>query len=317
VIKFLRGPLHIPEKREALLALTLAAMIWGANAPISKWTLQFISVETLAFIRFYFAFILFYLIFRPNLKVKKKDIPLMFLCGFIGISLHIPFLYIGLTLTGAINAAIIASSIPILSLFFSSFFLKEKISRKFVIGGMVGLFGVIFIVLEPIFEEGLSKDLLGNVFLLGSAITFIIYEVISKKLTKRNYHAKTITTYSYLIGLVTFLPFYLIDITQNGIYFMNSQALRGIFFILFFSSLVAIPLWQWGISKLEVSRVGFFLYLDPVVAFIVAFFLLGEIISHPMIIGAILIFVGLYVAENTLHFPHFHLYHSHIKKIRG
>jgi drug/metabolite transporter (DMT)-like permease len=313
----LKGPIHIPEKREALLAITIAAMIWGANAPISKWTLQFISVETLAFIRFYFAFIIFYLIFKPNLKIAKKDIPLMFLCGFIGISIHIPLLYIGLTLTGAINAAIIASSVPILTLFFSRFFLKEKISKKFIIGGLLGLFGVIFIILEPLFEEGLSNNLVGNLLLLGAVVSFIIYEIISKKLTKKNYHATTITTYSYLIGFISFLPFYLMDITKNGIYFLNSQTLIGIFYILFFSSLIAIPLWQWGISKLEISRVGFFLYLDPVVAFIVAFFLLGEIVTVHMLIGALFIFIGLYIAENTLHFPHFHLYHAHMKKHKG
>jgi len=314
---YLKGPIHVPEKREALLAITIAAMIWGANAPISKWTLQFISVETLAFIRFYFAFIIFYLIFKPNLKIAKKDIPLMFLCGFIGISIHIPLLYIGLTLTGAINAAIIASSVPILTLFFSRFFLKEKISKKFLIGGLLGLFGVIFIILEPLFEEGLSNNLIGNLLLLGAVISFIIYEIISKKLTKRNYHAATITTYSYLIGFISFLPFYLMDITKNGIYFLNSQTLIGIFYILFFSSLTAIPLWQWGISKLEISRVGFFLYLDPVVAFTVAFFLLGEIVTLHMLIGTLFIFIGLYIAENTLHFPHFHLYHAHMKKRIG
>lgn len=313
---FLKAPIHVPEKREALLAITIAAMIWGANAPISKWTLQFISVETLAFIRFYFAFIIFYLIFRPSLKVAKKDIPLMFLSGFIGISIHIPLLYIGLSLTGAINAAIIASSIPILTLFFSRFFLKEKISRKFMIGGILGLFGVVFIVLEPIFEEGFSDNLAGNLILLGAAVSFIVYEIISKRLTKRNYHATTITTYSYLIGFISFLPFYLMDITKNGIYFLNSQALSGIFYILFFSSLMAIPLWQWGISKLEISRVGFFLYLDPVVAFTVAFFLLGEVVTWHMLIGALFIFIGLYIAENTLHFPHFHLYHAHMKNKR-
>ena len=314
---FLKGPIHVPEKREALFAITIAAIIWGANAPISKWVLQFISVETLAFIRFYFAFIIFYLIFRPSLKVARKDMLLMFLSGFIGISLHIPLLYIGLTLTGAINAAIIASSVPILTLFFSWFFLKEKISKKFLVGGIIGITGTLFIVLEPIFEQGFSPNLLGNLLLLASAFCFILYEVISKKLAKRKYSANTITTYSYLIGFISFLPFYLMDITKNGVYFLNTQALSGVFYILFFSSLIAIPLWQWGISKLEVSRVGFFLYLDPVVAFTVAFFLLGEIVTYQMLVGASFIFIGLYIAENTFHYPHFHLYHAHMRKHNG
>lgn len=316
-MEFIKKPFHVLEKREALLAITLSAMIWGANAPISKWTLQFVSVETLAFVRFYFAFIIFYIIFRPNLKVKKNDIPMMFLCGFIGISLHIPLLYLGLTLTNAINAAIIASSIPIFTLFFSSFFLKEKISNRLLIGGLIGLFGVVFIILEPIFEEGFSDNLTGNFLLLCSALAFIIYEIISKKLNKRNYHANTITIYSYLIGFISFLPFYLIDISKNGVYFLNTEAFLGIAYILFFASLTAIPLWQWGISKLEVSRLGFFLYLDPVVSFIVAFLLLGEVVTIHMIIGAIFIFIGLYIAENTIHFPHFHLYHAHIRRKRS
>lgn len=304
---------HIPEKKEALLAITLAAIIWGANAPISKWTLQFVSIETLAFLRFFFAFILFAVIFRPKMTVKKGDFFLMFLCGFVGITLHIALLYIGLTLTGAINAAIIASSIPILTLFFSWFFLHEKISKKFLIGGLIGITGTLFIVLEPIFEQGFSPNLLGNILLIGAALCFIMYEVVSKKLAKKGYFANTITTYSYLVGMISFLPFYLIDISKNGIYFLNQQAVPGILYILIFASLTAIPLWQWGISKLEVSRLGFFLYIDPVVAFSVAFFLLGEVITSHMIIGAVFIFLGLYIAESTIHLPHFHLYHAHMK----
>jgi len=301
-VEFLKKPIEALEGREALFAVVLAVMIWGANAPISKWTLQFVSVETLAFLRFYLASVIFYIIFRPSLKVRKNDISLMFLCGFVGISLHITLFYFGLTLTNAINAAIIASSIPILTLFFSSFFLKEKISKKLLIGGLVGLFGVIFTVIEPIFKEGFSDDVMGNLLLLLSAVSFILYGVISKKLNKRNYHANTITLYSYLIGFISFLPFYLMDIAQNGVYFLHNQALVGIFYILFFASLTAIPLWQWGISKLEISRLGFFLYLDPVVSFIVAFLLLGEIITAHMVVGAVFIFLGLYIAQNNMRF---------------
>ncbi len=306
----------IPENREALFALTFAAIIFGANAPITKWTLQSGSIETLAFLRFFIAFLFITILFKPNFKVHKKDIPLMLFCGIIGISLHISLYYTGLSLTSAVNAAIIASSIPILTLFFSKFFLNEKISSKFLLGGITGLFGVFFIIIRPILESGISLHFLGNILLFGSAFSFILYEIISKKLTKRNYHTKTVASYSYLIGALTFFPFFMIDITSNGINFINPKFLMGLSFIILFPSLIALPLWHWAVSKLEVSRVGFFLYLDPVIASVVAVFLLGEIITSSMLIGALFIFIGLYIAENTIHFPHFHLYHAQIRRKR-
>jgi len=64
---------------------------------------------------------------------------------------------------------------------------------------------------------------------------------------------------------------------------------------------------MWGLSKLEVSRVGFFVYLDPVIATAAAFFMLKETITIPFLLGAAFIFFGLYIAETTIHWPHFHL----------
>lgn len=313
-MEFLKKPFSLPEKREALFALTISAIIWGANAPISKWALASSSIATLGFLRFFIAFFIFYFIFKPDLRVKKQDIPLMIMANVIGISIHIPILYLGLSLTNSINAALIASSVPIISLFFTKFLLNEKISKRFIIGGLIGMTGVIFIILQPAIEHGISTNVIGNIILLFSAFTFIISEVFSKKLLKKEYKPTTIVTYGYLAGITTFLPFFAMDVAWNGTYFLNQNFIIGLMYIVIFSSLIAIPSWQWALSKLEVSRVGFFLYLDPVVASIVAFFLLGEVITTTLLLGAVLIFAGLYVAENTIHLPHFHLLHAHLKR---
>src|SRR5690606_21889537 len=104
----------------------------------------------------------------------------------------------------------------------------------------------IFTIAEPIFESGLSANLLGNFLLLSSAITFIIFEILSKKISTE-YSIKTRTIYFYLIGSLSFLPFFVSDVSEKGLYFLNFKPIIGITFIVILASLTAIPLWQWGI----------------------------------------------------------------------
>ena len=86
----------------------------------------------------------------------------------------------------------------------------------------------------------------------------------------------------------------------------------GVPFGIIFTSVLAYSLWLWGLSKLPVSRVGFFIYLDPVIAGVVAFFLLREVVEIPVLVGALFILSSLYFAESK--HPYHHLFHVFKKR---
>lgn len=290
----------------AFIALILASSIWGINSSIMKLTLLTVPPFTLAFIRFgAAALLLFPFVFR-KLKIESRDIPLLLLAITGAVTLHIPFFFFGLKFTTALNAGIIIAATPIFTLLFAHLFLREKLKSKLILGSILGTTGIGFIIGKDIVAKGVNLSPLGDVLILLAILMFVFYEIASKKLFAR-YSPFTITFYAFAFGSLSLSPFALLELQQNTQWITNvsSQAVFGILYGIFLSSFAAYSLWQWGLTKLSASRVGFFFYLDPVVGTLAAVVLLGEVITIPFLLGAALIFLGLFIAEG--HLPYHHL----------
>lgn len=293
------------EKREALFALAGSSIIWGISAPIMKLLLGVAPLFLVAFLRFFVAS-LFFLLFKPNLRLDRQDIPKVIFGAIIAIGLHIPLFFYGLTLTSVTNAAMISAAGPLITLIFAREFLREKLRKNMFFGGMVGVAGFLLVFLGPIITTGVSGNLLGNAMLLLATLLWIYYEMLAKKLHKK-YSTITISFYTFFIGGLVLLPFAFPYFYELPNLITIPVFVFGIIWGIIMTSFTAFFLWQWGLSKLEVSRVGFFAYLDPIVATLAALIILKETLSPQFLLGACFIFVGLYIAEGTIHLPHFHL----------
>lgn len=291
--------------KKAIIALTVASIIWGATAPIMKITLVTIPIFSLALIRFGAASLLLLPFVANKLSISKEDLPTVVFSGLLGVTTNIGFFFWGLTLTTALNAGIIIASTPIFTLLCARIFLKEKTTINLAIGAILGLLGIAIIIGKDFVNNGFNLSPLGDLLILLATLAFVFYEILSKKLFKK-YNSFTITFYSFAIGALTFLPAAILEWQKDSqwISSLSTAPILGLGYGVLLSSFTAYSLWQWGLSKIEASRVGFFFYIDPVVATIVAVILLAEKITIPFIIGSLLVFLGLFIAERRL--PYFH-----------
>lgn len=298
--------MNFNEKQTAFIALILAATIWGATAAIMKYTLQTVPPFTLALIRFGLATLLLYPFVRKHAHIATHDTPLVVLAGLTGIAFHIALFFWGLKLTTALNAGIIIASTPLFTLLFAHLFLRENFQKNLIVAAVLGMLGIGIIIAKDVAEHGVSLSPLGDLFILTSTLLFVCYEMISKKLFQ-TYPPSVITFYAFVVGAVFFAPLALLESYQNPswIYHVNGPAVAGILYGIFFSSFAAYSLWEWGLSRISASRVGFFFYLDPVVATLAAALLLSEKITLTFVLGATLIFLGIFLAEG--HLPYHHL----------
>lgn len=300
----------------AFTALFLSAAIWGITPPIMKLTLSVVPLFSLACIRFGVASLFLFPLVYKHLHIQKKHIPLLIFSGMAGITIHMSLFFWGLTLTSSINASIIGATVPLMTLFLAHTFLREKIKHTVLLGAILGTVGISIILLKDAFAGGVSVSPLGDILLLISTLAFVVYELVSKELF-RTYKALPITFYNFVIGTLSFLPAALYEYTLNPqwIATLPHPAWLGILFGIFFPSLLAFSLWQWGLSKVEASRVGFFCYLHPIIGTIAAILILGETPTLVFTIGSLLIFLGLFVAEGLFHFLPFHT-HQQLKEAR-
>ncbi|MBI2033289.1 MAG: DMT family transporter [Candidatus Levybacteria bacterium] len=299
--------MSLSNKQKAILALIIANIIWGAASPIFKWSLQNVQPFTLAFLRFYLGALLLLPFLRHiPLGIKKQHFFEVFLIAFFGITVNISFFFLALQKTASINAPIIASSGPILLILGSMIFLKEHPGIKKIAGGLMGLMGVIIIILQPLIEKGLDASVTGNLFLIIATLSSIIPVFILRKLTKI-YEPMTLVFWSFVISAITFLPFFVHEIqTYYALSNITIQGWTGIIYGAAFSSAAAYFLQYWAIKYLFASEIGLFTYLDPVVAIVIAGPLLGEVPTATFLLGTLLVFGGIYIAEGRIQYHPFH-----------
>lgn len=295
----------------AVFALIVANLIWGAASPIFKWSMESISPFTLGYLRFFFAALFLFPFAYKNLSIMKKDFFLLFLIGFFSVPVHIGLYFMGLQYAPSINAPIIASSAPIFLIMFSIVFLKEKPRMKVLLGTLLSLIGVAVIIFRPILEHGFDTAILGNVFFFLSMLSGIVHLLLLKKIMHR-YSSTTITFWTFVIGTLFFASLMILEMDSSTFVFdVNIQSLTGIIFGAIFSSGIAWLLLAFGIKYIPANEVGIFVYIDPIVTALVAIPLLGETITTSYIVGSSIVFFGIFIAENRLHFHPIHrLYHG-------
>jgi len=295
-----------------ILALIITNVIWGAASPLFKLALTNIPPFTLAFIRFFFAaliFLPFAVVLRQ--KVSRKQLLQICLGAFFGITINISFFFLALPRTNSINAPIIASAQPLFLFILSIIFLKEKPQKKVFFGILVSFIGVLIIIISPLFlihgTTELQKETAfeGNIFLIIATLGAVLQAIITKKVLKEVNHY-VVNYLGFLLGSITFIPLMIPELSHWSFSQLNMNGWIGIIFGVFFSSALAYGLFMYGISKIKAQEVGIFSYIDPVIAVLLAIPLLGEYPTLIFFLGSLFIFVGIVLAEGRLHWHPFH-----------
>ncbi len=289
--------MRLSNSKKAVLALILANIIWGAAAPIYKWALLDVPVFTFAFIRFFIPALLIFIFFRKYVKVSLKKLPLLILIGLCDITFNIGLYFIALQHTASINGPIIASSGPVFLILLAILFLKERPTKKMLLGNLIGLTGVLVIVVQPFFQPTKDASIFANLLIIGTTI--------SKARVKIPF--LTVMFWSFTIGTLTFLPLFLWEVSKVGLLpNLNFQGITGLLYATILSSSLCYIFYYWSIRHIHASEMSIFAYIDPVAAILIAAPLLGEYPTPLFIIGSILVFFGIYVAENRLHWHPLH-----------
>jgi drug/metabolite transporter (DMT)-like permease len=187
-------------------------------------------------------------------------------------------------------------------------FLKERPKKKVIMGTLISLAGVLLIILQPILKEGLDGGLTGNVLFVASTIGGVIYTLLLKELLKK-YEVIPVLFWTFTIAAITTMPFFLNEVHTYGFLpQLNIQGIVGIYFGVFFAATLAYLLFTYSLKILVANEVGLFTYIDPVIAVIIAVPLLGEKVNIIFLLGSVLVFGGIFISENRLHWHPFHLF---------
>lgn len=216
----------------------------------------------------------------------KKDIPILLLLGFIGITVYNLSLTYGEIKVAAGSASLLIASAPIFTAILAKFILKEDISIWGWVGILISFLGISLIVRG---EGGAVSFEPAAFLILLSAICISTFFVFQKPLLKK-YSALQFTAYVIWSGTLFQLVF-IGGLLQN-IKEAPFGATITIVYMGIFPAALAYVTWAYALSRAPVSVMGSYLNISPVIAMLIAWIWLGEIPTRLTLIGGSLALIG-------------------------
>jgi drug/metabolite transporter (DMT)-like permease len=292
----------VPHKQwTAYVKVTFAVVAWGASFIATKVALQEISPATVVWLRFGIGVLILGLTarWRDQLALpKRKDIPYFALLGFIGIAFHQWLQSTGLVTAQASTTAWIVATTPIFMALLGWLVLREKLTQLQVFGILIATVGVLLVVSEGNFGAlGLGEfGAPGDILILISAPNWAIFSTLSRRGLKE--HAAGLMML-YVMGFGWLFTSVLL-FAGPGLAEIGQLTLNGWLAVLFLGvacSGLAYIFWYDGLQVIPASQVGTFLYLEPLVAVIVAAIILNEPVLLVSLIGGGTILFGVWLVN--------------------
>ena len=284
----------------ALFAAFAATSIFGFNHTIAKELMpDVLSPNALLYCRVVGAAICFWFIslFLKNEKIEVKDFKLIIICAFFGMGLNMITALNGLYNSTPINSAIITTLAPIFIFLISVIIIKEKITRIKYVGVFIGFCGTLTLILLNEKSVSSAPNInLGNFYLFINSISYALYFVLVKPLTKK-YTMITIMKWLFLFSIFINMPFGLIEFTEINWVEISGVSLLKISYVVFCTTFLVYLLNLYALKNLKASTVGMFIYLQPVIGILFAIYRGADKLTVADATSVLMVFIGVYLVS--------------------
>jgi len=290
-----------PHRLKAYFLLFIVSVIWAIAGPIIKYTLG--GIPPLLFLTYRFGlstfisiicFFLFGFHFPKESKVRRE----LILYGLLTSTVSLGLLFFGLEETSVLDMSLITLISPLLITIAGVYFLKEHVTVREKIGMGIALAGTILTVIEPFFQNGHSLTRFsGNFLIFLYLLTTAWSAVLAKRLLRENVDPLSMSNFSFIIGFLTLLPFAVLKYPAGIIREISFPYHLGVVYMAILSGSMAYYLSNKAQKTIEIGEAAVFSYIYPLFSTPLAVVWLGEKITPIFILGAVIITIGVFIAE--------------------
>lgn len=278
------------------LMVAAAAIFWGLSGAMAKYFFnQALSPLVLATIRLTLSGLLLLVIIslsRPGLlRLQPGDTWKMVIFGLAGMGCLQFFYLYTISRLNVATAVFLQYLSPAIIAIYAWWWKKESLDQHGLLALLLALGGSALIVADQTFT-GLSQHWAGLLTGFGSALAMAFYMLFGKGLLER-YHPWVVLCYGMLCGAVPFLllepPWVIYNLHfgwQTWLYFV---------YVIIFATLIPYGLAFLGLRHLLPAPASITMMLEPVMAGVFAFLLLGEVINGLQLAGCSLILAAVVV----------------------
>lgn len=277
--------------------LVLATLFWAGNFVVGgplvevlppfglnlvRWCIAVCVLVPLTLLREGTAFV------RPTLRLW----PSLVVMAVTGVLLFNSLVYLALSETTSINAALINGATPIIALFVAAALGYGRPTGRGLLGSFVCLLGVAWVVSRGSLETliNLSPNR-GDLLMLVAAFCWALYTVLGGRVT-REISPLAATTASVVLAFPLLAVTGGYELSTRGYGEIAPAVLAGFLYVGLAAGVAAFLSWNAGIGRLGAARGTIFLNLIPVFTAAIAVPILGERLVLAQLLGGILVLLG-------------------------
>ena len=282
------------------IAIVVAMLFWSFSFVWFKMANEYYQPISIIFMRLVIAVVLLTAFIRlspgiRNTKIKREDRKYFLLLGFFE-----PFLYFlgesfGLTYVSSTAGSVMIATIPVFATIGAWLLYREKLKTLNYIGIALSFVGVLVFIVNR--DGSLSFELIGVMLMLLAVLSAVGYNLTLRYLAG-NYNPVFIVHVQNIIGLVLFLPLFLIFDLNDLIGATHSvKSLTPVVLLAVFASCGAFILFAWSVRYLGITRSNVFSNCIPVFTAIFAYLLLKEVLTVQNLVGMVIVIAGLFLSQ--------------------
>ncbi|MCM3588778.1 DMT family transporter [Mesobacillus maritimus] len=281
------------------LLMVLVVIFYAGNILVGK-AINDLPPFTIAFFRVLISFIILIPIgmkaaWKHRLTLWEHKRPLLIMT-LTGVTFFNTFIYGALQFTTATNVSILETVIPVVTVIFSVYLLKERLVPLQWLGILLSFLGAIWVVMDgKIFAVGSIAWNIGDGIMVGAILTWAIYSIYVKKYM----HLFPTSAFFFIvmgISVIVLFPIVLLEWTITGVpSFDGLNHFISLSYLGIFPSLIALAFYNRAVDLLGPSQASIFLNFLPVITMFGAYLWFDETITLMKIIGTLIVISGVII----------------------
>jgi drug/metabolite transporter (DMT)-like permease len=290
-------PARRPRDPWPYLALLVVQLCFGSFPVFGKLALAETEPLVLAAFRAIVgaaALTLLARVLAPGEAFDARDRRKLMVLSFFGVVANQILFIFGLSKTTATNTTLLTATVPIFTLSVAAVLSRKLPARRRLLGIPVALAGLLWLLDVTHLEFG-DATLLGDVFILGNALSYSIFLVLARDVLLRH-SAVRVTAAIFRYAAIPVVLLALPGLLRFRPAALTARAWTGIAGAVLLATVVSYALNAWALARTSAATTAMFVYVQPLVAMTLANFVLGETPSPRTAAAAVLIFLGIALA---------------------
>ncbi len=287
-----------PSQKRVIAALVVIQVLFGLNYVVTKSVVGHFPPLVWASIRIAICSVIMFAVAqiskRPHPpKTREFFVPLVGL-ALLGSIINQGSFLVGLHYTTSTNSAVLNTLIPVFTLLIVTIRGQERLTLNRAIGFVLALAGVL--VIRRVEEISFSDaTVLGDLLMIVNCLSYALFLSVGKSFLEK-YDPIWTTAYLFLYGTIGLTLLAVPDYMRLSLPPMTSELVAAALYAVLGATLATYFLSNWTLRYAKSSQVALFIYIQPVIASLVAWSWMGEVITLRTSIASLLIFLGMLFA---------------------